>query len=48
MLHVSFGTATPLVPVILLSVLAVGLNTLIGLMEPKVAPWPAEIASRDR
>jgi hypothetical protein len=28
--------------------MAVGLNTLIGVVEHKVAPWQAEIAGRDR
>jgi len=29
-------------------VMAVCLNSLIGLIERKVAPWQAEIAGRDR
>jgi NitT/TauT family transport system permease protein len=44
----NFDTATMFVPIIVLMVLAVGLNTLIGLVERKVAPWQAEIAGRDR
>jgi hypothetical protein len=35
------------VPIIVLMVLAVGLNTLIGWFEGIVAPWQAEIAEHD-
>ncbi len=43
----NFDTATMFVPVIVLMVLAIGLNWLIGAIEHKVAPWQAEIAGRD-
>ncbi len=43
----NFDTATMFVPIIVLMVLAVGLNALIGLVERRVAPWQAEIAGRD-
>ena len=44
----NFDTATMFVPIIILMVMAVGLNWLIGFVERKVAPWQAEIAGRDR
>jgi ABC-type nitrate/sulfonate/bicarbonate transport system permease component len=44
----NFDTATMFVPIILLMVLAVGLNWLIGWFERLVAPWQDEIAGRDR
>ena len=44
----NFDTATMFVPIIILMVMAVGLNGLIGWIEHKVAPWQAEIAGRDR
>jgi len=44
----NFDTATMFVPIVVLMVLAVGLNGLIGLIELRVAPWQAEIAGRDR
>lgn len=44
----NFDTATMFVPIIVLMVLAVGLNGLIGLVERWVAPWQAEIAGRDQ
>jgi NitT/TauT family transport system permease protein len=44
----NFDTATMFVPIIILMVMAVGLNSLIGLIERKVAPWQAEISGRDR
>ena len=44
----NFDTATMFVPIIILMVMAIGLNTLIGFVERKVAPWQAEIAGRDR
>ncbi len=44
----NFDTATMFVPIILLMVLAVGLNWLIGRFERLVAPWQDEIAGRDR
>ena len=44
----NFDTATMFVPIVVLMVLAVGLNGLIGLVERRVAPWQAEIAGRDQ
>jgi NitT/TauT family transport system permease protein len=44
----NFDTATMFVPIIILMVMAIGLNSLIGLIERRVAPWQAEIAGRDR
>jgi ABC-type nitrate/sulfonate/bicarbonate transport system permease component len=44
----NFDTATMFVPIIILMIIAIGLNSLIGLVERKVAPWQAEIAGRDR
>ena len=44
----NFDTATMFVPIVVLMLLAVGLNSLIGLIERRVAPWQAEIAGRDR
>jgi NitT/TauT family transport system permease protein len=44
----NFDTATMFVPILLLMVLAIGLNEFIGWIERKVAPWQAEIAGRDR
>ena len=44
----NFDTATMFVPIIILMVMAVGLNWLIGWVERRVAPWQAEIAGRDR
>jgi ABC-type nitrate/sulfonate/bicarbonate transport system permease component len=43
----NFDTAAMFVPIIVLMVLAVGLNFLIGWIERIVAPWQAEIAGRD-
>lgn len=43
----NFDTATMFVPIIVLMVLAVGLNTLVGVVERWIAPWQAEIAGRD-
>ena len=43
----NFDTATMFVPIIVLMVLAVGLNSLIGWFERVVAPWQDEIAGRD-
>ena len=42
----NFDTATMFVPVVILMVLAIGLNALILWIERKVAPWQAEIAGR--
>ncbi|HXX25815.1 MAG TPA: ABC transporter permease [Pseudolabrys sp.] len=44
----NFDTATMFVPIIVLMVMAIGLNSLIGVVERWVAPWQAEIAGRDR
>jgi NitT/TauT family transport system permease protein len=44
----NFDTATMFVPIILLMVMAIGLNSLIGIIERWVAPWQAEIAGRDQ
>jgi ABC-type nitrate/sulfonate/bicarbonate transport system permease component len=44
----NFDTATMFVPIIILMVMAIGLNSLIGWVERRVAPWQAEIAGRDR
>ncbi len=43
----NFDTATMFVPIVVLMVMAIGLNGLIGLVERRVAPWQAEIAGRD-
>jgi NitT/TauT family transport system permease protein len=44
----SFDTATMFVPIVVLMVMAVGLNGLIGVLERRVAPWQAEIAGREQ
>jgi NitT/TauT family transport system permease protein len=44
----NFDTATMFVPIVVLMVLAIGLNSLIGVVERWVAPWQAEIAGRDQ
>ncbi len=44
----NFDTATMFVPIFILMAMAIGLNSLIGFVERKVAPWQAEIAGRDR
>ncbi len=44
----NFDTATMFVPIVVLMVMAIGLNALIGYVERRVAPWQAEIAGRDR
>jgi ABC-type nitrate/sulfonate/bicarbonate transport system permease component len=44
----NFDTATMFVPIIILMIMAISLNSLIGYIERKVAPWQAEIAGRDR
>ena len=44
----NFDTATMFVPIIILMLLAVGLNSLIGFVERTVAPWQAESAGRER
>jgi len=45
----AFGidTATMFVPILVLMIMAIGLNYLIGAVERRVAPWQAEIAGRD-
>lgn len=43
----SFDTARMFVPVIVLMVLATGLNSFVGFIERKVAPWQSEISGRD-
>jgi ABC-type nitrate/sulfonate/bicarbonate transport system permease component len=43
----NFDTATMFVPIVILMVMAIGLNYLIGAVERWVAPWQAEIAGRD-
>jgi len=43
----NFDTATMFVPIVVLMVLAVGLNSLIGWLERVIAPWQDEIAGRD-
>ena len=42
----NFDTATMFVPILLLVVLAIGLTSLIGLLERRVAPWQAEMSGR--
>ncbi len=44
----NFDTATMFVPILILMVMAIGLNSLIGYVERKVAPWQEEIAGRNR
>jgi ABC-type nitrate/sulfonate/bicarbonate transport system permease component len=44
----NFDTATMFVPIIILMVMAIGLNWLIGFVEHKVAPWQAEISGREK
>jgi ABC-type nitrate/sulfonate/bicarbonate transport system permease component len=44
----NFDTATMFVPIVVLMVMAIGLNSLIGLVERLVAPWQAEISGRDQ
>jgi ABC-type nitrate/sulfonate/bicarbonate transport system permease component len=44
----NFDTATMFVPIIILMLMAIGLNSLIGFVERTVAPWQAEIAGRER
>ena len=43
----NFDTAAMFVPIVMLMVMAIGLNSLIGVVERWVAPWQAEIAGRD-
>ena len=42
----NFDTATMFVPIIIVMVLATGLNALVGAIERRVAPWQVEISSR--
>jgi NitT/TauT family transport system permease protein len=44
----NFDTATMFVPIVVLMVLAIGLNAVIGWVEHRIAPWQAEIAGRDQ
>src|SRR5262249_60674250 len=44
----NFDTATMFVPIVVLMGRATGANGLIGLIEPRVAPWQADVAGRDR
>jgi NitT/TauT family transport system permease protein len=44
----NFDTATMFVPIVVLMVMAIGLNGLIGLVERRVAPWQAEITGREQ
>jgi NitT/TauT family transport system permease protein len=44
----NFDTATMFVPIVVLMILAIGLNWLIGWLERVIAPWQAEIAGRDQ
>src|SRR4051812_35684821 len=44
----NFANPPPFVPLMVLMVLAIGLNGLIGWVERRVAPWQAEIAGRDQ
>lgn len=43
----NFDTARMFVPIVILMVLATLLNSLVGVVERKVAPWQVEIASRE-
>lgn len=43
----NFDTATMFVPVVILMLLAIGLNALIVWIEKVAAPWQAEIAGRE-
>lgn len=43
----NFDTATMFVPILLLMVLATGLNGLVGLLERVVAPWQRELTGVD-
>jgi len=44
----NFDTARMFVPILVLMVMATGLNALIGAIERKVAPWQAEISGRSK
>ena len=43
----AFDTARMFVPVIVLMVLATMLNSFVGWIERKVAPWQVELSGRD-
>jgi NitT/TauT family transport system permease protein len=43
----NFDTARMFVPIVVLMVLATLLNTLVGVIERRVAPWQVEIAARN-
>ncbi len=43
----NFDTATTFVPIIIIMLMAVALNSFIGLVERWVAPWQAEISGRE-
>ena len=43
----NFDTATMFVPIMIVMVLATGLNALVGAIERQVAPWQIEISSRN-
>lgn len=43
----NFDTARMFVPIVVLMMLATMLNSLVGFVERKVAPWQIEIAARD-
>jgi ABC-type nitrate/sulfonate/bicarbonate transport system permease component len=44
----NYDTATTFVPIIIIMLLAVALNSLVGAIERWIAPWQAEIAGRDQ
>ena len=41
-----FDTATVFVPIFILMPLAIGLTSLVGAVDRRVAPWQAEISGR--
>lgn len=43
----NFETARMFVPIVVLMVLAIGLNWLVGAIERRIAPWQFEIAGRE-
>lgn len=43
----NFDTHGMFVPIIVLMLIAIGLNTLVGWIERKVAPWQKDLAGRD-
>jgi len=44
----NFDTATMFVPIVVLMIMAIGLNSLIGLVERRIAPWQTEITGREQ